>query len=230
MARVKYASIVSEVSGSIGSATFQKSLYGNSLRSKPNPRRSSTALQQYCRNLMMQLHQAWAALSDDQRRQWNQFIAYSSAKIRRDKNILTTGHALFIKYNYFRLLSQLSILTDFDYVIIESFPLPDGIATDGFDIDIYYDANFNGNTIWGVVKLSAPMKPSLSFTAAGLRYQFATWAAGGRSTFSYNTSYIAAFGAIAPVGSTVHYSSTFFSMLAPIISQELCGSFIVGAA
>jgi len=227
MARIQYASIVSEVSGSIGTATFQKSLYGNTLRSKPNPRKSSSIAQQYCRNLMMQLHQAWAALSDDQRRQWNQFVSFSSARINRDKSVLLTGHALFLKYNFFRLLSGLTVLSDFSYISIESFPLPEGIGTDGICAEIYYDTPFDGDLIWAVVKFSAPMKPSLSFTPSGLRYMYSNWTGISLSVLSFTQSYLDAFGAYPSVGQTVHFSSTFFSMLAPILSQEITGKFVV---
>jgi hypothetical protein len=227
MARVKYGALISEISGSIGSATFQKSNFGNTLRNKPRSMRSGSANQLICRNYMMQLHQAWAALTSDERMKWNRFISFSNTRILRDKNILSTGHALFIQYNFLRLLSQLSILTDFSFLTIESFPLPSAIGKDGVDFNFELTDVFDTEVIWVVLKASAPQKSSISFNAACVRYLYIPWIDSSISSLNMVPGYANVFGALPPVGSYIHYTVQFFSMTTPILSQKLSGVFIV---
>jgi hypothetical protein len=229
MARIKYGALVSEISGSIGSVTFQKSNFGNTLRSKPRSRQSGTHTQQLCRNYMMQLHQSWAAMSDAQRTKWNQFISYSGARIRRDKGVLLTGHSLFIQYNFLRLLSQIAILTDFNFNTIVSFPLPYGISLDGVDLNFIVTNNYDSNVIWSVLKASAPQRSSRSFNPDFVRFVFNPWANTNTSVINMVPGYANNFGALPQVGSYVHYTLQFFSMTAPILSQKLSGIFTVVA-
>jgi hypothetical protein len=229
MARIKYGSLINEISGSIGSATFQKSNFGNTLRSKPRSRKSSSSSQMICRNYMMQLHQAWAALTDAQRTKWNQFISFSGATIRREKGISLTGHSLFIQYNFLRLLSQIAILTDFDYVTIASFPVPYGISRDGTDLNFVLTDNYNSNVIWSVLKASAPQRSSRAFNPVYIRFILNPWTNTNTSVINMVPGYANVFGALPPVGSYIHYTVQFFCMTAPVLSQKLSGVFIVEA-
>ena len=226
MARIKYGSIVAGVSGSIGSATFQKSSFGDTLRNKPRPRRSGTAIQMTRRNYMMELHGAWAALTDQERTLWNQFISYSSTKIRRDKNVMQSGHSLFIQYNYLRLLSGFAILTVPGYQV-----LPENSNIVGLqyflDTTLAIEVNYSGWPAdqWACYKLSAPRKSSLSFSRRGLRFMAITSQADDLAQIK--TAYLAAFGSIPPEGSTIHYEVRYFGMLSPIMSGIYTGKLIV---
>jgi hypothetical protein len=221
MARVKYAALVSEISGSIGSATFQKSLYGNTLRSKPKPRLSSTASQLSCRAIMMQLHQAWSALSSDQRRQWNQFLSYSNATIKRDRSILLTGHSLFIKYNYLRILTSQSIYTDIVYSHIEPWPVILDIAHLAGNLVFVVDHTPSDSNNWFVLKLTTSRPAAQSFSQAGLRYTPIVWAE--LLIFPIDASYESIFGSIPPIGASLHYELQWFSLLSPVMSPILRG-------
>jgi hypothetical protein len=227
MARVKYSSLVSSVSGSVGSATFQKSLYGDTLRNKPRPRKSSTALQLGGRGLMMKLHQAWHDLTDAQRKQWNQFISYSSATIRRDKAVLLTGHGLFLQYNMLRLLTDLQIMTTPVYVPLQG--IFDSVQLGRDDpgvLTLVLEDEFPGTQTFGVIKLSAPRRPSLSFSVSGLRGIHV--ASDNETNFNITALYTSLFGAIPEIGDTVHYSFRRFSTLSPIVQRPLTGKLIVG--
>lgn len=226
MARIKYASIIASASGSVGSATFQKSLYGDILRNKPRPRKSASPLQLTRRNLMMTMHNEWSELTPAQRKQWNQFIAYSGATIRRDKNVLTTGHALFIQYNYLRLLANFDVLTDPGYAV-----LPPNYGTIGLSLTdlgvltLYVFAESMDTEQWFAVKLSNPRKTSLSFSARGLKYIPLTHSAG--EDWPIQTLYSAIFGALPAKGDTLHYSIRWFSVTAPVLTGIFSGIAIV---
>lgn len=229
MARITYGSLVSDVSGSIGSATFQKSSFGNTLRNKPLPRKSCSSSQLSMRNLMVQLHQAWAAMTSEQRTAWNRFVSFSMVSIKRDRHVLLTGHSLFLKYNFLRLLSGLTVLEDFSFSLIDSFPLPAGISNDAGSCSFRTEDNFDSELIWAVVKLSSPQRSSKSFDPGSLRYISTPWVDTVTSALSIETSYAAVYGAVPPVDAYIHYSVQFFSYLAPVVSQKLSGIFVVYA-
>jgi hypothetical protein len=221
MARIKYGSLVSQISGSIGTATFQKSLFGNTLRSKPIPRHSSSPSQLVCRAYMMQVHYAWRALYPVQRDAWNKFISYSGATINRDRAILLSGHSLFIKYNYLRLFCHLTIMTDPVFKVISPWPTLTEIAFDDPYLIAYYDSDVYEDTLALVMAISNTRLPSLSFTWQGLR-SF-RWDRNSLSTAVFYPPYDTVFGAIPAVSDILHYSFQFFSYDSPVIAGPVSG-------
>lgn len=222
MARIKYASLVSDISGSIGSATFQKSLYGNTLRNRPRPRLSSSVSQQYCRGTMQKVHQAWSALTDAQRRQWNQYVTYNNSTIRRDRGVLHTGHSLFIRYNFIRYINLRSILSVPGYA-----PLPEvegffGVhyyTGDGLYIESQGEAF--SSPFWVNIKISSPRPASMAYSPRGLRWMYYdTWES---DHIRIDESYLAAFGVEPPVNSKIHYDGQYFMKSSPIISGHFTG-------
>lgn len=222
MARIKYGALVSDISGSIGSSTFQKSLYGNTLRNKPRPRLSSSSSQQYCRNTMQIVHQAWQALTDAQRRQWNQYVTYSNSTIRRDRAVLHTGHSLFLRYNFIRYINLRSILSVPGYA-----PLPEvegffGVhfyTGDGLYVES--QGNSDSSLFWVNIKLSNARPASMAYSPRGLRWMYYTY--WDSDVFKVQDSYLAAFGAIPPVNSKIHYYGQYFMKSSPIISGHFTG-------
>lgn len=64
-----------DIRGSLGGVTFQDSPYGNVLRSKPYPKKGSTAAQTARHSLQQAQVQAWHSLTFSQRLAWNSFAA-----------------------------------------------------------------------------------------------------------------------------------------------------------
>jgi len=118
MARIQYSSIVSEVAGSVGSATFQRNAYGNTLRQKP--RRSSSGMNKlydYQKNFTL-LSRSWASLSLADQNVWLQFNSYIRSRAKNNKASILSGQALFTQYNLVRLALGLSVLTTPNYVTL----------------------------------------------------------------------------------------------------------------
>jgi hypothetical protein len=124
MARVKFGSLLTEISGSIGGSTFQRNKYGNTLRNKPNPIKSQSPSQLSVRQLMKQAHDAWTALTDAERKQWQQYTTFSNPKIRHDHNVVMSGHSLYLKYQVLRLLAGLEILDSLVYIPMPTWYYP----------------------------------------------------------------------------------------------------------
>jgi len=224
MARIKYASLVSSVSGSVGSATFQKSSFGDILRNKPNPRRSASFSQLHCRSLMMKIHYAWRNLTIAQRTQWNQFISFAGATIKRDRGILQTGHSYFIKYNYMRLLTGQAIQSVPLYTILDV-----GTPTINFawaDDDNHWDVSLNANDVglnlWFILKLSSKIPENRAFRRSGLRYMAIT--VDESISFDLKDLFYAAFGYYAQDQDWMAYEIQYFGITNTMISGIYTGT------
>lgn len=216
MARIRYASIVSDVSGSVGCATYQKNLYGNTLRNRPIPRKSASRPQLNVRALMMQCHSAWQSLSNAQRRQWNEYIAFSGQSINRDRNVLSTGHALFLKYNFLRLFSLLPVLTDISY----NSPVP---TYNHLQLESSGPGNLSianvpaefGFFYWAVIKISSKRLLTQSFNKSGLRAIVLPF--GWAPSYDIEQLVSSNFGSAPALGDVCHTSILAFSLLSPVV-------------
>ena len=218
MARFKYGSLVSEISGSVGSATFQKSSYGNTLRNKPRPRRTNSPSQLEVRQIMMQVHNAWSNLTTAQRTQWAQFIGFAGATIRRDRSIMQTGHSYFLKYNFLRKFTGQTILDAPLYTLLEV-----GSPTISFSWDDYengWNVNTNcddpGDDLWFLLKLSARIPENRSFRRFGLRYMAVPVSDDGN--YAMRDLFKSAFGYYAQDGDWMCYEIQYFGITNTMIS------------
>lgn len=222
MARVKYGPLVSEISGSVGGSTFQKSLYGNTLRNKPIPINKRTPGQINIRAFLQQLHSAWRTLSDDQRTQWNRFINFSGQTIRRDRGVLLSGHDLFIKYNLAKLIIGDAILSVPTYSPMPIVPVPEG--TIGVDVGAMgwaLTAAYDDDAVFFILKLSSPRLSSRSFSPQGIRYMAVTF--DGLAAIDLHLAYPAVFGFIPPAGVFLHYSLQWLSRVSPVMNAAITG-------
>lgn len=225
MARIKYGPIISDISGSIGSATFQKSLYGNTLRNKPRPHKNATQTQLNVRGLMIQCQYGWKALSVASRRQWDQFIAFSGQSINRDRGILLTGHTLYLKYNLARLLHGLTLLNSLAYKSAPLWPAVSSIQVDGNIMYCNYSGNITTLNIWPTFFISPRRPASQSFSKAGLRNLLQT--SDTDTTSVYDANYSVIFGRDLVAGDIVHVKIQFWSRVTPILSSVQTGIFTV---
>lgn len=220
MARIKYGSLVTEISGSIGGSTFQKSAYGSTLRNKPNPVRSTSAPQLLVRQYMKQAHAAWRDLTAAERLQWQQFTSYSNPKIRHDHSVTMSGHALYLKYQVSRLMAGLAIQDTLSYIAMPTWYYPSVILQDA--PNLYLDTNAPPETpftnMFVIFLISTPRPASRRFSQAGIRFCNIV-DAGDWDTLTFHTAYVANFGANPANGSWLHYTYQVFSSLTPIFSN-----------
>jgi len=115
MARVKFSSIVTDVSGSVGQACFQKYSGGTSLRNKPFPRSSYASAQYLTKSYISLVQNTWASLTSEQQSSWDSFISFVPHYQHKNHKVQLTGFTLFLKYNLIRLHTNLDILTSFNF-------------------------------------------------------------------------------------------------------------------
>lgn len=222
MARIKLGPLVTDISGSIGGMTIQRNRFGMSMRAKPLPLYSETPSQYNVRAKIKSLQHSWQALSDAERLQWNRFPDYSGATIRRDNSILISGQALYLKYQLFRLLCSMSLLTEISYIPLPILYTPVKIAVVG-GTDWYL--NFSGTVVvslyYFVCKLTIPRNENQVFNARGLR--FMPFGFTGLINYPLDPPYIDAFGALPPVDSFIHYSIQYFGVDSPMVTGVYTG-------
>jgi len=213
---------MTDISGSIGGATIQRSKFGYTMRSKPLPLYSETPAQYNIRRLIAYLQYSWQGLTDAQRLQWNRFLDFSGQTIRRDRSIKLSGQTLYIKYQLWRLMYGRSLLTTIAYV-----PMPDHYnfleiqRAEEPEYYLKFDGVIDRDTYYFICKLSSPRHENRAFSARGLRWMDPGWFE--TSTYDITNSYIAAFGVLPTIGDFCHYSIQFFSMLSPVYTGIYTG-------
>lgn len=227
MARVKLSPLLTDISGSIGGMTIQRNKFGMTLRRKPLPIRSATTAQLNVRVLMVTIQKAWQNLTDAQRLQWNRFLDFSGQTINRDRSVKLSGHALYIKYQLYRLLSGYSLLTTLTYVPMPAVPLIDEITLAGGVFELEFATAVDYSDYFFIFSITTPRGENRAFSRRGLRYMKVTRA--DTAFFEIQDPYITAFGILPAVPHFIHYSIKWFSGLAPVFTGITTGVFEVTA-
>jgi len=223
MARVKYSSIITDISGSVGGLTFQRNKFGNTVRQKPLPVNSRSLSQYHIRQLITTIQAAWQDLSDEERLQWDRFLDFSGQTIKSSSSVKLSGHSLYLKYQLYRLLAGLSLLTTITYIPMPSACTLSSAAVAANFLQISINAVVTHTEKFFLFSMTTPRQSNQASSPSGLRYMYTVPATAG--SFRIEDAYEEAFGVLPPALSTFHYSILTFSMLAPLYSGRLFGKF-----
>lgn len=227
MARIKLSPIVTQISGSIGGITIQRNKFGISMRQKPLPFKSQSSAQYVIRQHMITIQHAWQNLTDAQRLQWNRFLDFSGQTINKDKSVKLSGHALYLKYQMFRLLAGYSLLTTIAYVPMPAQAVVVGVTVAADSLQLEVSASQVHTTQFFLFFMTVPKLENQAPSRRGLRYMYIVPAT--HTVFQFKDSYKAAFGVLPAVDTWFHYSIQSFSVLAPVYSGVTFGKFICEA-
>lgn len=222
MARIKLGPMITNISGSVGGVTIQRNRFGTSMRNKPLPLYSQTPAQFDIRRKIASLQTSWQALTDADRLQWDRFLNFSGQTIRRDHSVLLSGQALYIKYQLYRLMSGLALLTTIEYS-----PMPDHFDLQNLEVDIgptlalIFTGVVDSTKYFFICKLTNPRLYSQFYSLRGLRFMEVSF--GSDNEYFVTTPYLSAFGAIPTAGQWLHYSLLFFSVTAPVYTAYFTG-------
>lgn len=221
MARVKFSSIISDISGSVGTATFQKGHGGNIIRNKPYPTKIDSSYQYYSKLFMLQAQAAWYGLSSDEQSLWNSFLSYVPAYQRKNGLLLLNGYNLFVKYNMLHQHSGLGLFTTFTFTPLNMIDITPTVTNSGglLYVDVVDDVNITNNFI--VLKISAPLKVNSLAYKRKVRLMHI----GGFGPTYYNhwnitSEYYTRFGLTPAVGDKLLVAITLCSSVSPIIVKE----------
>jgi hypothetical protein len=214
MARIKYSPIVTEISGSVKNATFQRNASGHTLRQKPYRKKINSLSQSVITAKMQQLNLSWNALNTQQKAIWSQFLSYIPAYQKNWPMIKLSSRMLFIKYNMYRLQAGFDIMTapGFDQLQVE--PLNIQFHSDGNDLELELDDDLDPSTHWLLVKISGQVSVGNRSQKNLVRNIILDQAV--QSTFTLTDNYIKLFGYIPQTGSYLLAETVLFSLLAPV--------------
>jgi hypothetical protein len=137
MAVLKFGSIVTEGSGSLGGHTIQHSKGGMQLRTKPIPHGNPSTSQLLIRSFNQQMQQGWQALTPSQQKIWNDWPAAHGIMNAKGDHRPLSGHSLWMKYNYTWLAAGGGFL-----------PYPSYWGGPIYGPNLFKNGNFNSSLNW----------------------------------------------------------------------------------
>jgi hypothetical protein len=194
MAIVQTSGLISDIRGSVGGSTFQRSASGLTMRTKPVPVGRGSNAQQGQRNIIAQLNFLWGSMTVAQRQQWSSFAIFTNGvgKTNRQRNSANTGKTQFIAVNSWLLIySKFPVLSP---TIItpnqQAIPCPpffdqsDNLGKTTYDLDTASEIL--------VVQVSLPQSVGTNTSNTGFRTLVYTMVDG--TTQEWAASYLAQFG------------------------------------
>jgi hypothetical protein len=110
MARIIFSSLVTSINGSAGGTTFQRNLYGNTLKNKPHMATPRSQYQNESKRIVSAVTQFWRTMSSVQRQTWIDYANAFPEATRLNPDSYLNGYNLFVKFNCIRYLANGSIL------------------------------------------------------------------------------------------------------------------------
>lgn len=180
MARVILSGMVSAVKGSISGTTFQGSAYGQIMRNKPIPLKSSNASQSNIRLIQSQLNYQWAALTDAQRASWNGKV----------NTFYRTAKQAYMGANFYLLFNGITLIESPAYNVTPSPIAPYSIELVGGGYELITDNIDVIDDYQLLIKASYPVGNTVTKSIRSLRLLNYTAIAG--TTQEIESEYIAA--------------------------------------
>ena len=195
--------------GRLGGVVFGKNKYGVFLKMFKSPSNPRSTSQQDTRAYFAAASRAWAALTDAQRTNWNNF-AGTQEYVKKGVSYTLTGFSYFVKLNrylqdigspFYQDISRSTLITPADM----SGSTVDVITTPGTeDIKLYIPATLDANTK-GLVFATPGLKASRQINWKQLRVIGtidSTFISGG----SIKTQYLAKFGILPGTGDKLGFA------------------------
>jgi hypothetical protein len=159
MAILKFGSIITEGSGSLGGHTIQHSKGGYQLRNKPLPRSGCSADQYSIRSLNPILQAGWQALTPAQRKIWNDWpVTHQIMNAKGDKHALS-GHSLWMKYCFLPLSLGYPLYSD-----------PSQYTPGYYGPELVLNGSFSSSLYWVIISHWSIAGGKANYLATGTGY------------------------------------------------------------
>ena len=222
MARIKMSSLFSEVSGSLGNVTFQKSKSSLIMRNKPRNTRTRTVSQFSALNYMRLAQAAYKVLTAANIKLISQYIIYNNVKIKKDTNVLITARQLFLKWCFYILQSAeafvFGVVFDPSYFIY-GYPLVTSLG--GVGLVLTPNSAQADPDYFFAIYISSPQPPGTVCIPSRCRYIPITKSTD--STFDIAQAYLDIYGNLPLSGQNLYYRIVSFRYSTPAISHVLQG-------
>lgn len=215
MARVKLSPLFSQIRGSLGRATFQRSQGGTTLRNKPLPSQKLSKSQQLVKSHVSMTIAAWQGLSDAQRALWHQFANFLPHYMHLNKNLPISGYSLFTKYNLIRLSAGLDMFLDITFLSTTFLAVNPSILFNNFYLYFGFGAQLQPNNIFALLKLSSTVRDTANFNKSSCRVILLNL--NENNPFNITDAYKSIFFNLPALHATLNCEITLFSLEASII-------------
>ena len=132
MAVIKFGSIVTDGRGSLGGSTIQSDRSGHIWRNKPLPLKSRSQAQSLIRSYNKAMQAGWRALSELQKKIWNDYPKINHIFNKSGEKHPLSGHSLWMKYQFSYLDAGFALQTNVSKAAVGPFG-PELITNGGFD-------------------------------------------------------------------------------------------------
>lgn len=224
MAKVRYSAIISDISGSVGSATFQRNRYGNSLRSKPIQSKKATPARGLVAANMATVQAAWSALSEAQKKEWSNYLLFSGYAIKNTEGIALSTFNVYLKYQLLRLWAQLDLLESPSYEVVPSpflqselIYVPPGGGNPS-DLFLSVPGLSGGIPASFVLHMSPVFSSSKSFVPS--RFRVVNYITEGLGEYLVGDSYFNSFYRRPIAGDVISIKIVAFSLYAPVVFAD----------
>lgn len=204
MARIIYSGLVTSIRGSIGGTTFQNNAYGFTVKNKANMIRPNSIDQETRKIIFSSAVKNWSSMSQTFRDNWNTFAATFPQFSKHNVSSVLSGFAVFVKWHAAKYLGNP------DYSFIDGVPSTAPVAMDSAVITITNAAGvltLNSTWLVGDESWSVNYFVTRGFQAAqnfvGTAPKFMQVGTSITGSLVITVPYLAKFGALPAVGSTV---------------------------
>lgn len=204
MARAKLGSLITDLSGSIGSTTFQNSNAGTIIRNKPSFAGNFSTSRCTCRNYNYQIHKAWQTMSATDRTQWQTFANFINTKQKHSSYLNISGQALFYQINFYRLSYSLSLLLIPVFSSLRPLDLTCTLFLSAGNLTIIFSRNTNPTNEFVIFSITPVIKTSINNFKNKLKLVIFSPPTG--SAQPIYTQYISLYGAQPITGNTLGFS------------------------
>ena len=228
MARIKFNPIISDISGSVGNATFQRSLGGTILKTKSFVKPKNTIFQVFQQNNMILVQQAWTDLTADEQALWNNFAIYKPVKTFYNKSKTLSGFNLFLKYNLIRLTCGLAILDAPVFSIFTDGLVDPIIDINGVNLYLNWQESFNPSVRWFLFKISDIVNSSV--LNIGSKVRVFKIPPSTESSYNIAALFLQFYGKFPVDGDIVYIKYIIFDTTTPIMFPEVSKKIIISTA
>lgn len=169
MARSKFGSIFSELSGSIGGITFQNSLAGSIIRNKPTRKGKTSQFTDTNHKYFSTLNIAWQALTDAQRQIWYQFSKFAPVPQVHNPSLFISGQEQFTRINYYLLAYGKTLISNPVFSNISPLPVTPFYNSAGLNLYVTFDRSIDHTTEFVILKASATLTPVITAIKSKLK-------------------------------------------------------------
>lgn len=221
MARVKFGAIVSDISGSVGGLVFQRSQYGNSLRTKPFPSPNYSDSSFNRKAALLKLQFIWRYMNDEQKRAYQTFMSFRPTYVKRNASSLLSGYNLFLKYGLVSLAAGQVPQTSIKFNIPELNLGPPSAYRLGSDFWLDIGTNLPASDFDILALFSKPFSRNTFIADSQLRVIPTQSFSGTKVKFGY--PYVQRYINLPQIGDWVLCRYTVFSLYSPVIYPTFKG-------